>query len=308
MKTKNIFSLLFFSIVASNIFAQTNITNNIYLSDTRFPYPIIEKWIAEYQKIKPDFRISLSLKKQNTDSVNLRVIAYSPLKNNIASDEEFIQLNRYALLPATSANNPNEQNRNKNGFSQADFKRYFFTDNALAFEDNPGSGKIYNVYVPTEQAGASITFAQYFGFKPSEIKGKKISGDEKYLILAIQKDITGLTFNYPGYLYDRGNRLIQSGITILPVDINNNGTIDKEEKTQRNLDELLGYLEQQNNINNIPLGDIGFVININKIDPGLKGFIEWITTEGQKYNHEFGFLNRIDYTGIKEYQTVITSR
>jgi ABC-type phosphate transport system substrate-binding protein len=301
MKSIKIITVLIFTLLVTDIIAQTKI--NISLSDTRFPYPIVAKWINEYKKINPNANISLFLNKQNADSLNLKIIASAPLSENISSGDQYIIVNRYALLPVINSSNPDFQNVYRKGFSENDFKKNFFIDSAFIFEPNTNKQISYNVYVPVEQAGASRTFAEFFGFKPSEIKGKKINGDEKYLVSAIQKDYKGLTFNYPGYLYDLKNRLPLPGIEILPVDINNNGTLDKDEKAIANLDELIKFLEDKNGINNIPVGNIGFIVNSKNVNPDLKGFIEWVTTEGQKYNHEYGFLNRVDNIGnVKGYQ------
>jgi phosphate transport system substrate-binding protein len=302
MKSNKIFSLTIFILMTSNIIAQTR--NIISLSDTRFPYPIVAKWISEYKKINPNANISLLLNKQNDDSINLKIVASAPLSENISSDYQYIIVNRYALLPVINSNNPNVQNVYKKVFSVNDFKRNFFIDSAFAFESSTNKLKPYNVYVPVEQAGVSKTFAQFFGFKPSEFRGKKINGDEKYLVSAIQKDFYGLTFNYPGYLYDLTNRLPVPGIEILPVDINNNGILDKDQKAILSLDDLIKFLEGKNDINNIPVGEIGFIVNSKKVNPDLEAFIEWVTTDGQKYNHEYGFLNRVDYFGnVKKYQS-----
>ena len=49
---------------------------------------------------------------------------------------------------------------------------------------------------------------------------------------------------------------------------------------------------ENENLDLIPTQKIGFVVSDSKNNnPEIKEFIKWVLTEGQKYNHDFGFLS-----------------
>jgi phosphate transport system substrate-binding protein len=94
-----------------------------------------------------------------------------------------------------------------------------------------------------------------------------------------------------GYVYDLNTRLPVKGIAILPIDINQNGKLDKEEQIYENLDQVINYLENNPDEKGIPTASVNFVFNKSKTNETLKLFLNWVLTEGQKYNHELGFIN-----------------
>jgi ABC-type phosphate transport system substrate-binding protein len=135
---------------------------------------------------------------------------------------------------------------------------------------------------------SSVTqpFALHFGYEPSNLKGKKISGDDIYLINAVQKDNTGVSFNNLNYIFDLNSRQLKKEIAILPLDLKKEYN---EVLSEPNLDKLIGLLEDKG-IDLIPVEEINFVFQ-NQVNPDVKDFLQWVLSEGQAYNHQFGFLN-----------------
>ena len=146
------------------------------------------------------------------------------------------------------------------------------------------------MYTRASAACASISFADHFGNTWEAIRGKGISGDDKYLLSAVLKDTNGLSYNNLGYLYNLQTRKPIEGIVLLPIDINQNGRLDQEEKIYANLDQVIAYLENNPDEKGIPKAYVNFVFDKNKNRDALQPFLNWVLTEGQKYNHEFGFF------------------
>ncbi|MCU0398845.1 MAG: hypothetical protein MUC73_12175, partial [Cyclobacteriaceae bacterium] len=88
----------------------------------------------------------------------------------------------------------------------------------------------YTIYTRLQKAGSPITFSSYFGYQQKDIQGKSIAGADEHLLKAVLRDSTALTYLPLNFLYDlkTGNPI--SGITILPVDLNGNGTIHEKSK------------------------------------------------------------------------------
>jgi phosphate transport system substrate-binding protein len=296
MNKKILFPIFLYIISLPIVFAQKP-NDYIILSGSKFTYPIIEKWISEYKKVNPLAHIKIQYQKQKTDSVNLRIIAHTPENNSLNPGETYIEVNRYALLPVANEQNLSLKKAFKKGLWTDDFKKIFFIDSLAIFDVDPDQKQKITVYAPIDQSSASIAFANHFGYKPSKIKGKKISGDEKYLISAIKRDSAGITFNSPGNIFDIQSRLLLPGIKLIPVDANDNGKLDEDEKIIANLDELNTLLESSSQNSVIPTENVGFIKNKNNNNALLDNFIQWVLNEGQRYNHVYGFLNQTGNSG-----------
>jgi len=282
---------LFVTFVSTFVLKAQSQRDYVSISGTRFTYPLIEKWISEYKKVSPEARIKIQYNKQVNDSVNLRVIAHTLTQSEIKPNELYFQVSRYALLPITNERNLPLKKEFKRGLKQEDLKKVFFVDPSSAYEEETKGQPVVTVYTRANQTCSSIAFANHFGLGPNEIKGKKISGEDKYLTLAVQKDTTGVSFNNLGYIFDINTRVPVKGINILAIDLNGNGKIDKEELIYDNLDVLTQYLENNQDNKAIPTDYVSFIVNKNQKSETLQKFISWVLTEGQKYNHTYGFLN-----------------
>lgn len=287
------FTKIFLFIIITSIFAlkAQSKQDYIYLSGTKFTYPLIEKWISEYTKINPGIRIKIQYNKQDNDSVNLRIVAHTLAPDEIKQDEVYLKVSKYALLPIVNERNYALKKEFKKGLNQDEFKNVFFENPNILLEADTQKTPAYTVYTRANRSCSSVAFANHFGLKPNEIKGKKISGDDQYLTAAILKDTTGITYNSLGNIFDVKSRVPLKGLSILPIDINGNGKIDKEEQIYDNLDNLTQYLENNQDEKAIPTDFVHFIVNKDHKSEALRDFIWWVVNDGQKFNHAYGFLN-----------------
>jgi phosphate transport system substrate-binding protein len=288
MKPTYFYQLLFALFISTSAFAAENAANEpIVISGTKFTYPLIEKWIAEYAKINPNANIRLAVKANAGQSADLNIIAHNPAQNELQPDQKIIYAGRYALLPVTNNNNPILAATNKKGLNKKEVDKLFF-EVANYDDDQPAEKPKYKatIYSRENQACASTALASYFGHASSEIRGKKVFGDDIYLLSAIKKDSIGLTYNNLGYLYDVNSRSLKSGIALLPIDLK------KEARPilTGNLDDVLNILEATK-VETIPVEKIGFVYAQQNAKKEVTDFLKWVLSDGQKFNHEKGFLN-----------------
>ena len=142
------------------------------------------------------------------------------------------------------------------------------------------------IYSRENQACASTALAGYFGHSTSEIRGKKVFGDDIYLLSAIKKDSLGLAFNNLGYLFDVNTRNLKDGFALLPLDLKK----DAKLILTGNLDDVLSVLETTK-VETVPVEKIGFIYSQQNSKKELSAFLKWVLTDGQKFNHDKGFLN-----------------
>jgi len=296
MKTLRFIPIFLFLVTSFviNVNAQKQ-QDYITISGTKFTYPLIGKWISEYKKINPEAKIKLQTFKpsgrQALDSTNLRVVAHTLAPEELNPNDIYFHVGKFALLPITSDRNVIVRKEFRKGLKQDDLKKVFFSDPNSAIDDDSKKQPTYTVYTRTNQSCSTIAFANHFGLQPSEIKGKKINGEDQYLVLAIQKDTTGVTYNNLGYVFDVNNRQPVKGISILPIDLNENGKIDKDEQIYDNLDAITQYLENNQNSKAIPEDYVSFVVNKTQKNEELRKFINWVLVDGQRFNHTYGFLS-----------------
>ncbi len=288
MKPTYFYQLLFSLFVYSSGFAAESAAKEpIVISGTKFTYPLIEKWISEYEKVNPNANIKLAVKTISGQTVDLNIIAHQPAQNELQPTQEILYAGRYALLPVSNIKNPLLAATAKKGLSRKEVDKLFFE--VVDYEsDEPAQKSKYKVtiYSRDNQACASTALAGYFGHQTSEIRGKKVFGDDIYLLSAIRKDTIGLTYNNLGYLYDVNSRNLKEGIALLPLDLK------KEIKPilTGNLDQVINVLESTR-IETIPVEKIGFVYSQQNARKEVTAFLKWVLTDGQRFNHEKGFLN-----------------
>jgi len=259
----------------------------ITVTGTKFTYPLIEKWIAEYAKINSGVKIKLVQKLTGSQAADLNIIAHQPTKDELNGDHDIIYTGRYALLPATNRNNSILANAPKKGLNKKEIDKLFFEvinyDDEAKIEKSKFSATIYS---RENQACSSVALAGYFGHISSEIRGKKVLGDDIYLLTAIKKDSIGLTYNNLGYLFDLNSRKLKDGLALLPLDLKK----DVRDLLTGDLDQVIADLER-NRIETVPVEKIGFIYSQKDERKEISDFLRWVLAEGQKFNHQEGFLN-----------------
>ncbi|MDD4991931.1 MAG: hypothetical protein PHR83_06850 [Paludibacter sp.] len=304
MKTNYFYQVLFALFISSSVFATENaVKEPVVISGTKFTYPLIEKWIAEYEKVNPTANIKLAVKSNGGQTADLNIIAHQPAQNELQPNQEIIYTGRYALLPVTNNNNPILAATAKKGLNKKELDKLFFEVVDYDNDEPVQKSKFRaNIYSRDNQACASTALAGYFGHQSSEIRGKKVFGDDIYLLSAIKKDSIGLTYNNLGYLYDVNSRNLKEGIALLPLDLK------KEAKSilSGNLDEVLNVLEA-NRVETVPVERIGFVYSNQNARKEVSAFVKWVLTDGQKFNHDKGFLN-LDKQALAEQTNLLSER
>lgn len=305
MKTIKLFkSILVTLLISSPIFAQNNVNETIYIKSSRFASPLIEKWINEYTKVNPQAQLRLADNSVKAENISLKVVVSDNSKNGLQIGEQILYFGRYAILPVIGKDNPLLAEFSKKKLNDKRFKELFFEKDILS-EDTNSSKQDYDVTVYSGNNNESVahSFASYFGYTSSSLKGKKISGDDAFLINAIQKDKTGVTFNALGNIFDINTRGLKDNITILPLDIKKEYRNYFTESV--NIDNVIELLESEP-VDLIPVDNIGFAYSPG--NKAVKEFLVWVLTEGKTFNHSYGILNpdeKVLTYQIKELEKVL---
>lgn len=278
---------LFFATLFISVSAQNNNTNTVYIKSSRFVSPLIEKWINEYNKVNPHTHLKIADISVKSENIDLELILSDNETNDFSDDRNILFFGRYAILPVTGKENPLSDQLKKKRLNTERLKELFF-EKDIFDEEYRSSGSKHNaiVYSGNGTTSVSSTFASHFGYDQSRLKGKKISGDDIFLINAVLKDQAGITFNALGNIFDLNDRKLKNGISILPLDVKKEF---REHFTgSSDLDNILTILETES-IDIIPTENIGFKYDPQKKD--VTDFLTWVLQEGKSYNHAYGILN-----------------
>ena len=240
-----------------------------------FARPLVEKWVTEYQKTntETDFQF-VSGKSQNTE-------------NNLVltTDNSAVLVARYAVLPVTTRGSEAEQLVGGHTLNVKELKQLFFVKDEL--DDERKESKLeqrLHIVTGNGPLSASRLYAKTFHQETADYKGKKISGDDSYLNLAISRDPLSVTVNSLPNIFDLESRQLRQTLALLPLDVDKQG---RQVLSAGNLNDILHLLENKH-YDEIPVGNIGF--EYHRANPVLTAFVQWVLQNGTQYAHQYGLL------------------
>lgn len=277
-------------VVVSSAFVEKKPAKKIVnVTGTRFFYPLVEKWAAEYEKEHPDVDIVVQFGLKNADIS----MTGSPIGTPNPDKGKYVTVSQFAIVPIVNEKNPAWNELQKRGLSKSDFEKIYFRGNDQQDKFSlASSGVTVPIRVYTRGACASATFSKHFGKEINDLANLDNNiTDDKVLLTNILNDSLGVAYNNLGFVYDLQTRTQKKGLKVVPVDLNGNRQIDKDENFYDNLDQLIQKLETSH-IDLPPVGKMVFVYKETK--PEVADFVAWTQSKGQQYNHSIGFLKAGD--------------
>ena len=277
--------------------AQTKLEGRITLSGAFALYPMAVKWSEEFRKLHPEVTIDISAGgagKGITDAlggmVDLGMVSREIYPEETKNGAFPIAVVKDAVVPVVSAANPILPDLLKHGLKKDAGNHIWITGLYKTWNQvvKGATNAPIRVYTRSDACGAAEVWAKYFGKKQEDLLGSGVFGDPG-LALAVKKDPLGIGFNNIGYAYDHSTKKQVSGIRVLPIDINNNGTIDPEENFYETMDQLIDAIAA-GKYPSPPAREL-FLVSKGKPQKAIvTEFIRWILSDGQKYVYETGYI------------------
>lgn len=283
------------------IVANAQTTTVIKITGTKFPFEIMQQWIDTYSKTHPGAQFQLS-KSIPLDSAELMIAAHAFKQGELNDDLVLIALNRYAQLPIANVNRKDLQALQQKGFTQQDLRNIYF--NAQQNKADALNEPV-TVYRRDKNVCASRSFSENVTGNQLDVAGTLVNGDDRALSAAVKNDVNGISYNNLGLIYNLQTRKVADSIAVIPIDLDENGRIDDNEKIYATLDDVLNYLSTSSS-NIIPQDNVNIVINRKTISRNALDFIGWIITQGQQCNQRYGFLS-LDKTVVIQQQQLLNS-
>jgi phosphate transport system substrate-binding protein len=277
--------------------SQGKLKGTISLSGAWAMYPVAVRWAEEFRKIYPDVRIDLSsggagkgITDALNDMVDLGMVSREIYREELNNGAFPIAVTKDAVVPVINASNPSLDLILSKGLKRDAGQNIWITGMhktwAEAFGTN-GTTPIH-VYTRSDACGAAEVWAKYFGKKQEDLLGSGVYGDPG-LALAVKKDPLGIGFNNIGFVYDSETKKQLAGIRVIPIDLNNDGTITPDEKFYDSIDDLITAIAN-GKYPSPPARELYFVTNGKPQKELVIKFLNWVLTDGQKYVNESGFI------------------
>jgi phosphate transport system substrate-binding protein len=298
MKSIIVNAFLLLSLISIHSHAQSSASAEgqkqkvVIITGVRFAYPLVQKWIDDYNTINPSVQLVIEARGSADPSSDILIEAYEPA-DELRRNREYVYIARYAVLPVANATSQFARVYSDKGLNEELIKQLFF-HNLFADKDKEQTVKApYTAYTRLQKAGAPVVFARYFGFEQKDIHGKAIAGSDEHLLKAILRDSTAISYLPLTLVYDHASKKPVNGISVLPVDFNGNGRISDEEKFFGDLSTVIQKLEAAGakDIHNVPVEYIHLSVDKQKASAEAIEFIQWVIQHGQEDLHAFGYLN-----------------
>ena len=277
------------SLNISTIWAEGNSTNASsvhYVKAPHFARPLIEKWITEYAKTQPGVEFQIAKGNQKQANIDLNVV-FDHQDTKPQDFSHIVYFGEFAVLPITASGSEAAKVLEGKHLNSKKLKQLYFLNED--FDEEVKKNKQFEklvIYSGSNASSVASSFAHNFGEESSNFRGKRISGDDLFLNTALSKDPLGVSFNALPNIFDLQSRHIKDNLTIIGIDVKK--SLEESFSDKATLDELIATLED-GKVSEIAIEKIG--VSFNQADDAVNRFLEWVLTDGTKYNHEYGLLN-----------------
>jgi phosphate transport system substrate-binding protein len=278
--------------------SQAKLAGNITISGAFALYPLAVRWAEEFQKINPGVRIDVSAGGAGKGMMDVLsgMVDIGMVSREIHTDEAkkgafSISVTKDAVVATVNASNPVINDILTIGLKKDVASNIWITGKTKTWGQALGTknSAAIRVYTRSDACGAAETWAKYFGKMQEDLLGVGVYGDPG-LAEAVTRDPLGIGFNNIAFAYNIKTKLPNDGIKIVPLDLNNNGKIDPEEKFYDKMDDLINAIATDK-YPSPPARDLFFVTNGKPVKKEVVAFINWVLSNGQKYVFESGYIN-----------------
>jgi phosphate transport system substrate-binding protein len=265
-------------------------------------YPMAVKWAEEFRKVHPKVNIDIAAGgagKGMADClakvVDIGMVSRDIFPEEIQKGAWAVSVTKDAVVPTVNEGNPMLKELLSKGMTRGAFADVWISGKTKDWKtivpaaETKARKTDLHVYTRSDACGAAKTWAAYLGKHQEDLLGVGVYGDPG-LAEAVRKDVLGIGFNNINYAYDAGTKRPVQGLRVIPLDLNGNGRIDKEEDFYGSSDEMVTAIAA-GRYPSPPARDLHFVSQGKPDRELVVEFIKWVLTDGQKFVPETGYIN-----------------
>ena len=280
-------------------------TRAIEVSGAWALYPIMVKWAEEFRKIYPNVRIDVSAGgagKGMADAlaglVDIGMVSREIYPEEIKKGAFWVSVCKDAVIPTMNKNNPVLDDLLRQGVKKSVFTNIWIYGNITTWGEVVGKPEVTDpiiLFTRSDACGAAETWAKYLGCKQEDL-GKFAVGvyGDPGLADAVKGNSLGMGYNNVNYAYDEKTKKPVEGITIIPLDLNENGQVDDNEDHKENFygnkDDLIEAIA--NGVYPSPPARNLNLVTKDAFTGMTNEFVTWILRieGGQQYVEETGYI------------------
>lgn len=297
MKTSNVYFLMAVTLLLIGC-KNENKQKEISLSGAFALYPLANQWAEEYNNThSEDIRFDIQAGgagKGLTDALS-GTVDLGMFSREITQAEKdkgvwWVAVSKDAVVPTISAENPALATLKKRGITQQEFRDIFITQKITNWNQLEGvsvNAKI-NLYTRSDACGAAATWAAFIKGAQEDLNGVGIYGDPG-LEKAVSKDKNGIAFNNIVFVYDTQTGKKRQGVEVIPIDLNDNGTIEEDENFYETLPQILKGISS-GKYPSPPARELYFVSKGKPTKKAVLDYLEYLLTDGQKFVANAGYV------------------
>jgi phosphate transport system substrate-binding protein len=259
-------------------------------------YPMMTRWAEEYQAIHPDVKFDISaggagkgMADALAGAVDIGMVSREISPQEQSKGAFWVAVAKDAVFATVNQQNPVIPDLVSRGVTREIFAGIYIRGDIQTWGQVAGQPEVLDpihVYTRSDAAGAPETWAKYLGGKQEDLLGIGVFGDPG-LADAVARDPLGIGYNNLNYAYDAASGQAVAGITVLPLDINEDGSVDPDEALATKTAALEAIASGR-----YPSPPARLLNLVTQGQPAglVLDFIQWILGDGQGYVLEVGYI------------------
>ncbi len=264
-------------------------------------YPMMVVWAQQYHSLHPDINIDVSsggagkgMADALAGSVNLGMVSRDVTTAEANQGIVAVAVVEDAVLATINTENPVLNTILEKGLTKQQLREIFINYSISTWGQLVGDANNTDpikVYSRSDPCGAAEAWVKYLGDYtqddiPTIEQITKVKGDDS-MSKSIAGDPLGIGYSNVNYIYSNSTKAPKEGITVVPLDLNENRTIDPDESFYESRDDVVNA--ELNNTFPSPPSRLVYLVTLNNFTGATKDFVQWILTDGQQYTFANGY-------------------
>jgi phosphate transport system substrate-binding protein len=275
--------------------------NTIKVSGAYSLYPMMVVWAQKYQTLHPDIKLDISsggagkgMADALAGSVDLGMVSRDVSTTEADQGIVAVAVVEDAVLATINTENPVLNKILEKGLTKQQLREVFINYSIPTWGQLVGDSNNTDpikVYSRSDPCGAAEAWVKYLGDYtqddiPTIEEITKVKGDDS-MSKSIASDPLGIGYSNINYIYSNTTKAPREGIAVVPLDLNENGTIDPEENFYQSRDDIVNA--EINDALPSPPSRLVYLVTLNNFTGITKDFVMWILTDGQQYTFDNGY-------------------
>ena len=260
-------------------------------------FPMMQVWAEEYSKLHPNVTFDVQgggAGKGMTDmlsgAVDIAMLSREARKEELDQGSFLVPAAIDAVIPTINAKNPVAEKLLATGITPKLAAKIWMTGEITTWGQVVGTSDTtkINVYTRSDASGAGEVWSKYLGGKvQDDLKGTGVNGDPG-VAEAVRQDPAGIGYNNIAFAYDLSTNKQVEGIRVIPLDVNEDGTISDAEALYTDRAVLNKAIAEKRFP--YPPARLLYLVTKGKPSPAIHEFFLWMLSDGQKLVNNAGFV------------------